>query len=540
MPKVTGLLACCALFIAPLALADDTLRWLDQERRDREALERDQRLRQLQQPRPTPPPAEPTVAAEARCWRLSGLRLAGNRLIDDRTLQPLLSQRLRPCMGADALRQVLVDITQAYVQRGYIAARAYPAQTPADGQPLDIVIEEGFVESIELADDSLPVSLASAFPDLVGRPLHLPTLEQGLDQLNRLRSIDLQAQVQPGELDGGSRILLTSRSRRSPWGLRVGYGNGGDTTNGRHGLSLVASRDNPLQLNDVLQASLFGTFGNAPNYTRGLGLYYSVPYGAWTLGASLGHSEQRAFTGHGVRHDYTSDSRGLSLGRSLWRNQHTLLSASLRLNRKTRDYRLNHRSIAQQDASLTSAGLDLNLLWLGRATWSAQLGYAHSLPWLGADTRPFEQWRLGVLRSQAWPGNRHQWRWDSSLEAQYSPTLLPASEQWLLSSPGSVRGLRDSNIAASSALVLRNSLSLALPLAPGLVLTPHVAVDYGRGRGTWHGRGRQQPALAGVSTGASLGWRGGEVKLDYRHAVVIKDGPPSEPGFWNMELKLDF
>lgn len=540
MPKVTGLLACCALFLAPLALADDTLRWLDQQRRERETLERDQRLRQLQQTRPAPQPAESTVAAEERCWRLGGLRLAGNRLVDERALQGLISQRLRPCMGVNALRQVLTDITQAYVQRGYIAARAYPAQTPVEGQPLDIVIEEGFVEAIELANDSLPVSLASAFPNLVGRPLHLPTLEQGLDQLNRLRSVDLQAQVQPGELQGGSVIRLVSRSHRSPWGLRVGYGNAGDITNGRHGLSLVASRDNPLQLNDSLQLSVFGTFGNAPNYTRGLGLYYSVPYGPWTLGASLGHSEQRAFSGHRTRHDYSSDSRGLSVSRSLWRNQHTLLGASLRLNRKTREYQLNHKPITQQDASLTSAGFDLNLLWLGRATWSAQLGYAHSLPWLGADTRAFEQWRLGVLRTQTWPGNRHQWRWDSSLEAQYSPTLLPASEQWLLSSPGSVRGLRDGNIAASSALVVRNSLGLALPLAPGLVLTPAVAMDYGRGRGTWNGRGRQQPALAGVSAGASLGWRGGEVKLDYRHAMVIKDGPPSEPGFWNMELKLDF
>ncbi len=539
MRATTGLLACCAFF-APLALADDTLRWLEQERRTRESLERDQQLRQLQRVVPAPRPEPPIPSADPRCWQLTGLRLNGNRLIDDAALQRAIAPLLKPCMGVNAIRQVLANIQRLYVARGYIAARAYPVQAPSDGEPLAISIDEGFVESIELADEQLPVSLHGAFPALIGKPLHLPTLEQGLDQLNRLRSIDLEARVMPGELDGGSRVILSARSQRSPWHLRARYGNGGDQVAGRHGASLVVSRDNPLHLNDVLHMSLFSTFGNAPHYSRSLGLYYTVPYGPWTLGASLGRSQQVAFTpiGH-YRSELASQSHGLSLSRLLWRNQQTLLSASLRLDQKQLQRWFDATRQAVSDPRQTSAGIDLSLLWLGRATWSAQLGYGHSLPWLGADSRAFQQWRMAALRTQTWPGKGYQWRWDSSLETQYSPGRLPASEQWLLSSSASVRGLRDSNISADSAAVWRNSLAMALALRPGLVLTPHVAVDYGRGWGGWT-RDRQYPALAGISAGASLAWPGAEVTLDYRHAVVIKDGPPAEPGFWNMELKLDF
>lgn len=65
------------------------------------------------------------------------------------------------------------------------------------------MIVEGFIESIEITDQGLPLSLGNAFPGTLGRPLHLPDLEQGLDQLNRLRAYDLEMALLPGELQGG-------------------------------------------------------------------------------------------------------------------------------------------------------------------------------------------------------------------------------------------------------------------------------------------------------------------------------------------------
>lgn len=541
MRALLRLLTCCTL-LAPTAQADETLRWLDQQRRERDGLERDERLRQLQRQAPVPPPL-PQPRAEDRegaCWSLPGLRLRGNRLIADPALAREVTPHLRPCMDVGAIRQVLAAITHAYVQRGYIAARAYPAGPPVAGEPLEITVEEGFVESIELSDDSLPVSLKNAFPDLLGRPLHLPALEQGLDQLNRLRSIDLQAQIAPGELPGGSRILLVPRGHQARWGLGVRYGNGGDRFTGRHGVNLVVSHDSPLHLNDSLQVGLFRTAGADPSHTTGLGLYYSVPYGPWTLGASLARSQQIAFAPvNRTRSEARGASNSLRLNRTLWRNQHTLIGAGLRLTQKHQDRWIAGRHYTRADDQLTSASLDLNVLWLGQATWSGQLGYDHSLPWLSATARPHQRWRAAVMRTRAWPAKGYPWRWDSSLEAQYSPHPLPASEQALLSSPNSVRGFRDSNIAASSALVWRNNLGVTLPLGQGLTLTPQVGLDYGRGWGTYI-REQQYPALAALSGGARLGWPGGELTLEYRHAMVIKDGPPSEPGFWNTELKLDF
>ena len=54
---------------------------------------------------------------------------------------------------------------------------------------------------------------------MLGEPLNLRDLEQGLDQLNRLRSVDLTADIAPGSQPGASRIILRSRgpgSRAGP------------------------------------------------------------------------------------------------------------------------------------------------------------------------------------------------------------------------------------------------------------------------------------------------------------------------------------
>lgn len=122
------------------------------------------------------------------------------------------------------------------------------------------MIDEGYIESIELADQSLPVSLGGAFPHMLGQPLNLRDLEQGLDQLNRLRSIDLTADIAPGSQPGASRIILRSRTAgQSRWALGLGIDNLGSASTGRDRNSVSLSVDSPLQLNDLLSLSASDT-----------------------------------------------------------------------------------------------------------------------------------------------------------------------------------------------------------------------------------------------------------------------------------------
>ena len=196
-PALLILVALCWLTPRCAAAVDATslLPMLQEQRRDAEERERQQRLRRLRAPSAINVPDDSTErpSAGTPCWPITGVRLAGNTLMAPEALNRALEPLLQPCMDETRINAVLKAITRSYLDQGYLAARPYLASAPAAGASLDIVIVEGFVESVEFEDPQLPLSLSRAFPDLLGSPLRLSALEQGLNQMNRLQSFDLSA-----------------------------------------------------------------------------------------------------------------------------------------------------------------------------------------------------------------------------------------------------------------------------------------------------------------------------------------------------------
>ncbi|MGE9716237.1 POTRA domain-containing protein, partial [Escherichia coli] len=77
------------------------------------------------------------------------------------------------------------ELTQRYLQHGYITARIQFLRPNQHGD-LGLYAIEGFVERIEGGDRGVNTTLL--FPRIKGQPLKLATLDQGLDQANRLQS----------------------------------------------------------------------------------------------------------------------------------------------------------------------------------------------------------------------------------------------------------------------------------------------------------------------------------------------------------------
>lgn len=525
---------------------------LRDQRLQLEQLEQRQRLRKLQRSDELAEPASqaPAATEASPCWPLNGVRLAGNRQIGSAELAASVRPLMTPCMDVARINLILKTITEQYVQAGYLTSRPYLSQPPQAGATLDIEVVEGFVESIELADPDLPLSLHSAFPSLLGQPLRLSELEQGMDQLNRLRAFDLGADLLPGELQGGTRILITPRQINPRWRLGSSFDNRGSELTGRERVGASLTLDSPLQLNDYSQLSLTSTLGSGASYSRGYGLYYSIPYGPWTYALNLNQLQYQAqLPGRRERSSGQSGFYGLSLERNLWRNQHGLLSASLRLDQKRLDNRLAGQRLHVQSPTLTSLEAGLNLLWLDANLWSAYLGIAQGLDWFGADTAPlasnapqpqFRKYRASALhlrqgRDPAWP-----WRWQSELNLQYSADALPAVEQLLLSDNSAVRGFRQQVAAGASGAAWRNTLSqpLALKLPAGLVIRPQLGLDLGWSKFD-HGRAAQR--LAGAHAGLELSLPDSLLKLDYQRALHASNTRRQdlEPGYWLLEWVLN-
>lgn len=546
------LLARClaGLLATSAALADDpaSLQLRDQQQALRH-FEQQQRLKRWQQvPLPEHGEQAPAQTIGNKCWAVSGLRVVGNRQLADQALVASLREQVLPCMGIDDINSLLKRITQLYVSAGFPTSRPFLRQQPRDGAPLDIVIVEGFVESIELADPALPLSLGGAFPGVVGEPLYLPDLEQGLDQLNRLRAYDLGMDLLPGEMHGGTRVLLQPRTLGSRWHLDSRLDNRGSELTGRHRLSLGLGLDSPLGLNDDLRVSLLSSVFHAPGHTQGITLYYSVPYGAWTFAlnaselaydAPLPHSRQNS--------DGNSSYQGLSVERVLWRNQQGMLSASARLDRKQLINRSAGAVVTQQSPTLTSAEAGINLLWLEGGLWNGYVGVAQGLDWFAADDAPlgvgrlrpdFRKYRASLLHLRQGPANT-PWRWQSELAVQYSEHALPAVEQLLVSDDSTVRGFRLRTYSGASGAAWRNTFSQPLPAngARPLQIRPYLGLDLGWARAA---TGKPSQRLAGAAAGFELSLPGTRLRLDYQRALYASDLPRSglEPGFWVLECTL--
>ncbi|EUB86825.1 ShlB/FhaC/HecB family hemolysin secretion/activation protein [Pseudomonas sp. GM30] len=538
----------------PVAPGQEVLRQQQQQQRDLQQLQMEQRKRQLERgafgPTPAAPALPQTVTPDERCWPLSGTRIGGVTLIDSDKLNAQIKPLLAPCMGVGQINHLLASITAIYVEQGYIASRPYLLSAPAAGQSLDIMVDEGYIESIELADQSLPVSLGGAFPHMLGQPLNLRDLEQGLDQLNRLRSIDLTADIAPGSQPGASRIILRSRtSGQSRWALGLGMDNLGSASTGRDRDTVSLSFDSPLQLNDLLSLSASDTLNQGDRYSRNASLYYAIPYGYWTYSAFASHAEYRApfkLPSATLYSTGITDQLSLRADRVVWRDQSRQLSANLQLAHKDVDSYLENVRLGIQSPTLTVAEAGLNLFWLDRAVWNLDFTYSQGLRWLGADDdanhavnnlpkAQFRKYRAGLSQWRNGQFGAQAWQWQSQLNLQYSPDPLPAIEQLLGTDDSAVRGYRVSSASGVSGAIWRNTLRLPLRSDWPLQITPRVGLDNGWLKAD---HGAQSQRLSGASVGLNLGWKNLQVDVDYQRALNTPNGLQHEPETWLMRVGL--
>ncbi|PTT32969.1 ShlB/FhaC/HecB family hemolysin secretion/activation protein [Pseudomonas sp. HMWF021] len=538
----------------PVAPGQEVLRQQQQQQRDLQQLQLEQRKRQLERgafgPAPVTPAMPQTVTPDERCWPLSGTRIGGVTLIDSDKLNVRIKPLLAPCMGVGQINHLLATITAIYVEQGYIASRPYLLSAPAAGQSLDIMVDEGYIESIELADQSLPVSLGGAFPHMLGQPLNLRDLEQGLDQLNRLRSIDLTADIAPGSQPGASRIILRSRTAgQSRWALGLGMDNLGSASTGRDRDTVSLSFDSPLQLNDLLSLSASDTLNQGDRYNRNASLYYAIPYGYWTYSVFASHAEYRApfkLPSATLYSTGITDQLSLRADRVVWRDQSRQLSANLQLAHKDVDSYLENVRLGIQSPTLTVAEAGLNLFWLDRAVWNLDFTYSQGLRWLGADDdanhavsnlpkAQFRKYRAGLSQWRNGQFGAQAWQWQSQLNLQYSPDPLPAIEQLLGTDDSAVRGYRVSSASGASGAIWRNTLRLPLRSDWPVQITPRVALDNGWLKAD---HGAQGQRLSGASVGLNLGWKNLQVDVDYQRALNTPNGLQHEPETWLMRVGL--
>jgi hemolysin activation/secretion protein len=440
---------------------------LEEERR-RQLEQRTNELGTMERRGGAPDPG-PAQARGGPCFQINRLTVEGVTLLTPEELAAITRKYVPRCMQGADIQAVMRELDAAYADQGYITSKTYiPPQNLQAGE-LILTMLEGTVEDILLIDREKQIEskrgerqLKTAFPNAEGKLFQLRDFEQGLDQMNRLASVEAILKLQPGEEPGGSYVIV----QRLQEDRMRGYArldNQGSESTGRNKLSFDLEVDDLFGVNDTW------TFGySGSENTNALSFYGSLPYGYWTFETELAYSEYLTPLNALSELFGTSHTAGLEARYVAYRDQTSTTELNFGLRVRKSDRYINHVRLTPQNLSTVSLGVKhLRLGEKARNSYDATLTFGTKL--LGADE---DASGIGsnIPRAQFYKINAGWQRQGAlgqagtlvtDLRAQWSPHTLYGTEQLSLGSFSTVRGYEASVATGDMGVYMRNDLYLS-------------------------------------------------------------------------------
>lgn len=452
-----------------------------------------------------------SAPASGPCFEINQISLQQASLITPDTQKRLVAPYINQCLSLDRINQLVRAISEWYVQRGYITSRAFLTEQNLSHGTLNITVLEGKLEAIHLQGASAR-QLNMAFPTRAGRILNLRDIEQGMEQINRLRTTPVQIEIIPSTQPGYSIVNLTS-TPEFPLTLGLNMDNSGQRSTG------IGQLSGSLVGNDLLgvadrwfvsggRSSAFSDWRDAQNFQAGV----SVPYGYGLLDYSYSWSNYHSrFNANSF--DWYSNGDNISNRLSgswvLFRNGQIKTGVQLGLNHYVSHNWLNETLLQSSSRKLTSLQIGFNhtqKIAGGVATLNPML--SRGMPWFDAESdkgksddfpkAEFRKW--SVSSSFQRPVTQKMW-WLSSFYAQWSPDRLYGSERLTIGGENSVRGYKEQYLSGDVGGYLRNELNYSLFTLPAIgEVSTTLALD-----GGWLQSDKQDRYAAGTLWGSSLG-----------------------------------
>ncbi|HFT0377069.1 TPA: ShlB/FhaC/HecB family hemolysin secretion/activation protein [Enterobacter mori] len=504
------LLVSGAALAAPLSPADrNTIQQqqqqlLDENQRQREELERSAIV-----PRPVTP--DDAFSPQGPCFVIRRIELSGATLLSPSAKNRLTAPWINQCLDMARLTRLTDAVSDWYISRGYITSRAFLTEQDLSGGILHLAVLEGKLQHIRL--EGVPDrTLKMTFPGLEGKILNLRDIEQGMEQLNRVRQRPVEIEILPGDRQGYSVVNLTA-TPEFPLSGSVSFDNSGQKSTGTGQLTGALYGNNLLGLADKWfisggRSSDFSNSKDAQNFAAGV----SIPYGYGLLDYSYSWSNYLStIDNNGYLWRSTGDTETHRLTGSwvLFRNGDikTGLSAGI-THRINRNY-LDDVLLATSSRKLSSVSLGINhtqKIASGVATLNPT--FTQGVPWLSAEDDNDKQGDVPKAEFRKWSLNGSFQRpvadklwWLTSVYFQWSLDRLYGSERLTLGGETSVRGFKEQYISGDNGGYWRNELNWSLFTLPWVgdvgVLA---AID-----GGWLKKDGQDRYASGTLWGTALG-----------------------------------
>lgn len=432
------------------------------------------------------------------------------------------------CIGKGGLNLIVKRLTNLILKRGYSTTRiGIPGQDIANGV-LTLVLVPGVIREIRFSDPSLYGTWRSAFPTGPGKLLNLRDLEQGLEQMKRIPSQDVDMQIVPGEVPGESDVVIQVK-RSKPWKFTGTLDDSGAKGTGKLQAGLNFAMDNPLGLNDMFNVGLSTDADRKAGQrgTNGNNVYYAVPAGYWNFavsGSTYDYHQEVA----GANQTFVSSGKSrnleLKIAQLFQRDQAQKNSWQFRVGKRWNHSYIEDSEIAVQERNTTfaelawvhthyigSAQLDLTVAQKWGVNWFNGQTYARNL--LGQEDPTTNNLHYSVQTVEATLSLPFQiasqpLTYIGTFRGQTTRSALYLADQFSFGNRYTVRGFDgELTLAGERGFYVRNELTL--PIANS-GQSAYVGLDYGQvyGPSVANLLGNK---LAGVTTGL----RGGLYGLTY-------------------------
>ncbi|CAM7688443.1 ShlB/FhaC/HecB family hemolysin secretion/activation protein [Lelliottia nimipressuralis] len=535
-------------FLLPAHAAEPDNQFIIQQQRQK-ALEQ-----QLTPPVPDVRLSEPSSSfgkiafpVETPCFPIRNVTLTGQDALPRwLPLQRIADQAQGRCLGGKGINLLMSTMQNRLVDHGWITTRVLAPTQDLKSGTLKLAIVPGYIRHVRLTEDSDDyIQLYTSFPAHAGNLLDLRDIEQGLENLQRLPTVEASMEIVPGEQPGESDVVIT-RKQSKMWRLGLSLDDAGTETTGRYQGGVTLSLDNPFSLSDLLYVSASHDLNDhggkgSKNYTG----HYSVPFGYWTLGVTgSDYDYHQTVAGQNQDYRYSGKSKNLDvqLSRVLHRSgsQKTTLTADV-LARETRNY-VDDTEVGVQRRQ--TAGWRLGLQhrhYIGQASVDAGVSYQRGTRWFGAQPAPEEAFGEATALSKILQLNAQldlpfeigtqQFRYNVQYLRQISNTPLTPQDQFAIGNRWTVRGFDgERTLNASHGWYVRNDLGWSTPL-PNQEL--YLGADYGEVGGY-----SSDPLIGKHLAGGVVGLRGSAFNTGYD---LFAGTPFSKPdGFHTSSLTLGF
>lgn len=501
---------------------------IQREQQERQQQQLEQQRRQLPPPKPSLEPTEAAVNADqgGTCRAIREIVIESAPHLGRIERAHIIKAYVGRCLTVRDIEQLMADVTNSYVRRGYVTTRVYLPQQDLSAGRLTLTVVEGAIEKISLqGKGSGRTSLRTAMPDAEIEPLNLRDLEQGLDQINRLQSNRATLDIEPGSAAGTSRVVIHNDADL-PLHASATIDNMGQHATGKNQVGISGAYDSPLGLNDYVNLAYRRSLPlTASDRQSWLGSFlYLVPYGYTTTSFAYSYSNYDSVlhtaSGLALHNEGNSTLASVRFEDVLLRSRSNRLTFSTSLTAKnTRNYLADQLlTVSSRKLTVADAGLEFTSSLLGGV---ATIGGGYSWGLTGLDAladqddllpdAPHAQFRrINYNLTYARPFRLGAWdaSFSSSVVGQHADNALYGSEQILVGGIYSVRGFDETSLSGDHGLIWRNELSVRQPfhLSASIhgLLRPFIAVDYGRTRMREPDTGVPEGTLVGGAVGIDV------------------------------------